>query len=581
MKRIVWALILFSGASAGDAFAQDSSLAGLWYSKRHFGPEVRGELVLTRLGSEWTATIGARSAAARFTRDSVFFDLPSAATFKGHFIRGGSAIMGEWIDPARRLAMPVVLEPCGRGCYSTMIRPEDDEFTFYMKVTPRADGKLGAFLRNPERNQGRFIGLDHLVRRGDTVYLRNKADSTIQTGILQEDKLSVYLRFATHDFQKVHPDSFTFFYARGRPTGAYTYTVPSSKHDGWPVARARDVGMSEDKLAEMVRSIINSSIDSASAYRPHGILVARHGKLVLDEYFYGENAEKLHNTRSASKTLVSVVLGAAMQKGMKVGPDMPVFATMGMTSPDLDPRKRSMKLRDLLTMSSGLDCDDDGPDYHAGSEDYLTNQDTIPDWLSVVVGLKMLRDPGAKAVYCSINPYFAGEVISKATGRSFPDLAWDLVGAPLQMGRYAMTLDPLGRSYMGGGTRFVLRDFAKLAQLYGSGGMWNGRRILSESWVRESAEPRYLIGTQIENPYVAKSALNYGYLWWSTAYKYQGRIIRAYHASGNGGQFSVFIPDLDLVVAVFGGNYADRGGLVSIIDLIPRWILPAISPAER
>src|SRR6185436_18850237 len=109
--------------------------------------------------------------------------------------------------------------------------------------------------------------------------------------ILQEDKLSVYLLFATHDFQKVHPDSFTFFYARGRPTGTYTYTVPSSKHDGWTVARARDVGMSEDKLAEMVRAIINSSIDSASAYRPHGILIARHGKLVLDEYFYGENAE--------------------------------------------------------------------------------------------------------------------------------------------------------------------------------------------------------------------------------------------------------------------------------------------------
>ena len=187
------------------------------------------------------ATIASRTAPVRVTSDSVFFDLPSAAKFKGHFIRSGAAIMGQWIDPARRLAMPVVLESCGSGCYYVMIQPQDDEFTFYMNVTPRADGKVGAFLRNPERNQGRFIGLDHLVRRGDTVYLKNKADSTIQTGILQEDKLSVYLRFATHDFQKVPPDSFTFFYARGRPTGTYTYTVPTSKHDGWAVARARDV----------------------------------------------------------------------------------------------------------------------------------------------------------------------------------------------------------------------------------------------------------------------------------------------------------------------------------------------------
>lgn len=575
MKRVVVALILMSSLAIGEAHAQDSSLVGLWSSKRYFGPEVRGELRLTRLGDTWTATIGSRTATARVTRDSVFFDLPSAARFKGHFIRSVGAIMGEWIDP-RRIAMPVVLEPCGSGCYSTLIQPQDEEFTFYMNVTPRADGKLGAFLRNPERNQGRFIGLDHLVRRGDTIYLKNKADTTIQTGILQEDKLSVYLRFATHDFRKVPADSFTFFYARGRPTGTYTYTVPRAKNDGWTVARARDVGMSEDKLAEMVRTIINNSIDSANAYRPHGILVARHGKLVLDEYFYGEDADRLHDTRSASKTLVSLVLGAARSKGMKVSPDMNVFATMGETWPNMDSRKRSMKLRHLLTMSSGLDCDDGADEYHPGSEDNLTNQDTIPDWLSVVLGLKMIRDPGAKGVYCSINPYLAGEVIAKAIGRSFPDLAWDLVGEPLQMRRYTITLDPIGRSYMGGGSRFVLRDFAKLAQLYANGGMWNGRRILSRAWVRESIEPRYLMSSQIETPYVAKSALNYGYLWWSTAYKYHGRIIRAYHASGNGGQFSLFIPDLDMVVGVFGGNYADRGGLVSITDLIPKWILPAV-----
>ena len=122
----------------------------------------------------------------------------------------------------------------------------------------------------------------------------------------------------------------------------------------------------------------------------------------------------------------------------------------------------------------------------------------------------------------------------------------------------------------------MLRDFAKLAQVYASGGMWNGRRILSKEWVNESIQPRYLMSSQIETPFVAKSELNYGYLWWSTSYKYQGRIIRAYHASGNGGQYSLFIPDLDLVVAVFGGNYADRGGFFSIVDLIPRWIIPAV-----
>ena len=558
----------------GTGWAQDTALVGLWQSTRYTAPPVRGELRITRNADRWQAEIGSRSAVVRVTGDSVHFDLPSAAKFIGHFVRGRTSIMGQWVEG--RIATPVVLTSCGTACYSAVIEPQAAQFTFYMEVKRRADGTLGAFLRNPERNQGRFIGLDHLVRRGDTVYLRNKADTTITKGILQEDKLSVYLRFATHDFVKVHPDSFTWFYPRGFRTGTYTYAMPRKNGDGWSVARAREVGMSEDKLAEMVRTIVNSSVDSANAYRPHGIVVARRGKLVLEEYFFGGSPDQQHNTRSAAKTLVTVVLGAAMHAGMKVGPATPVFATMGQSSTSMDPRKRAVQLKHLLTMSSGLDCDDWVDDYHPGSEEFLTNQDSIPDWLSVVVGLKMLRDPGAKGVYCSINPYLAGNVIERATGKSFIDLTWELVGAPLQMGQYSLVLDPVGHSYMGGGSQWTLRDFAKFAQVYASGGTWNGKRILSEAWVRESIEPRYGLSPSAGTDFIARSERDYGYLWWSTPYKYQGREIRAYYASGNGGQFSVLIPDLDLVIASFGGNYNDRGGFFLIRDVIPRWILPAI-----
>ena len=574
MRKILLISIAFAVTPLRVAQPQDTTLVGLWQSTRYNAPPVRGELRITQTGDHWNAAIGARTAVVRVQGDSVFFELPSAARFKGHFVRGRSAIMGQWIQI--QIATPVVMASCGAGCYSAAIEPQGNQFTFYMEVKRRPDGTLGAFLRNPERNQGRFIGLDHLVRRADTVYLRNKDDTTIQKGILQEDKLRVHLRSATHDFQKVRADSFTYFYARGFPTASYNYAAPRKKDDGWTVARARDVGLSEDKLAEMVRTIVNNPVDSANAYRPHGIIVARHGKLVLEEYFYGGSPDQQHNTRSAAKALVTVVLGAAMQAGMKVSPSTPVFATMGQTSPSMDPRKRAVQLRHLLTMSSGLDCDDWEDEYHAGSEEYLTNQDSIPDWLSVVVGLKMLREPGAKGVYCSINPFLAGNVIERATGKSFIDLAWELVGAPLQMGRYSLVLDPVGHSYNGGGSAWVLRDFAKFAQLYASGGVWNGKRIFSEAWARESLEPRYGLSPLAESNYIPKSDLDYGYLWWSTPYKYQGKVIRAYYASGNGGQFSLLIPDLDLVVASFGGNYNDRGGLFLVKDVIPRWILPAI-----
>jgi len=342
---------------------------------------------------------------------------------------------------------------------------------------------------------------------------------------------------------------------------------PVQRKDGWPIARASEVGLSEAKLTEMVNWVINNSVDSANAFRLHGILIARNGKLVLEEYFFGEHPDKPHDTRSASKTFFDVVLGAAMQAGIKVGPETPVYAAMGLTSDNLDPRKRAMKMRDLLTMSPGWDCDDGG-DYHPGNETVLTQQDTNPDWTRLILGLKMLRQPGEKAVYCSINPHLAGVMLSRIAGRPFTELAWDLVGAPLQMRPYYMMLAPQGEAYNGGGARFFGRDFLKLAQLYANGGTWNGRRILSEAWVRESLTPRYQIGG---------TYLNYGYLWWSSEYTYLGRKILGYYAAGNGGNYTILIPDLGLGIVMFAGNYADPGvGFLPVRRVIPDWILPAI-----
>ena len=550
--------------------AQDTSLVGLWQSKKRFGPDLRGELLIQHEAGAWRAQIRARSVAALVRNDSVYAEFPAGGTFTGAFDRQHRTVAGFWIQPptmrnGSRYATPVTLSWCGMACYSGGVRPLDDEFTWYVNVTPRSNGSLGAFLRNPDRNQGRFMGVDNILRRGDSVLLRNKRDSTVATGSLSGGTLTLPLRGGTFDFERVPADSFTWFYARGRPTASYTYTRPRQLRDGWIVATPEQVGMSRAKLSEMARAIVNGSIDSANAYRPHAILIARHGKLVFEEYFYGGEPDQSHDTRSASKTLVSLVLGAAMHAGMKVSPETPVFETMGARPDTLEPRKRALKLRHLLQMASGLDCDDTASVDRPGSEEVFTNGDN-PDWLGIALGLKMIRDPGEKAVYCSINPYLASVVIARATGRPFVDLAWDLVGKPLQASNWHLGLAPHGEAYMGGGAYLGARDFTKWAQLYANGGVWNGKRILSNSWVHESGDPTVdLQGTH-----------NYGYLWWSSNYTFRGKTIQGHMASGNGGQFSVYIPDLDLVVGVFGGNYADRGGFYAIRELIPNRILPAI-----
>jgi CubicO group peptidase (beta-lactamase class C family) len=590
MPRLVRpALALVAGALLpGIATGQtdpSSSVVGLWEAKRRFGPDVSGQLVLDRPAAQWRASIAGRTANARVTGDSISFDLPDGGgSYIGRFEARRTRIVGQWIQPrmvteGRRYAAPLTLARCGDSdnCFSGRVVPVTDEFTFYMKVTRRPDGSLGAFFRNPERNLGRFIRLDRLEVEGSSVRLLDAKGALLMPGVIREGfvngkvvpVLTIYIgnRGGSYDFTRVADGAFTYFYPRGHPTASYAYTPPRQQNDGWRVGTLSDVGLKPDKLQEFMHALVNSPVDSVGSLYVHSILIARHGKLALEEYFFGEHGEKPHNTRSASKSVLNVVIGAAMQAGAKIDPNTRVYSVMRPDTTNPDPRKQALTMEHLLDMASGLDCDDGGAE-RPGNEGILTQQDSNPDWYRTILDLGMVRDPGVQAVYCSINPHLAGGVLSRATKRSLPDLTWSLVGEPLQMSEYHMMLTPLGEGYMGGGMAFRPRDFLKLGQLYLDRGTWNGRRVVSAEWVKRSTVPRYRIGNPSNN--------NYGYLWWTSEYPHEGRTLRAFHASGNGGQYVMVFPELDLVVAVFGGNYNERAGSAFLRTLVPQYVLPAV-----
>jgi CubicO group peptidase (beta-lactamase class C family) len=554
-------------ARQGNRSQAPIKLVGLWEANRHFGPEVRGRVVIDRVGGHWRASIAGRTAAARVASDTISFAFPdSSASFRGRLDGRRKQIVGQWIEG--RNATPLILTDCGVNCYGGDVIQPDDELTLYLKIVQRPDGSLGAFLRNPERNLGRFIRVDRI--EGDSSDLRwlDKKGEVLLHGVVRDDVMTVYIsnRGGSYDFHRVPEGSFTWFYPRGHPTAPYVYVPPRGRDDGWPVARLSDVGMSEKKMTDFVQTLIDNPVDSVGALYLHGLLVARHGKLVLEEYFYGENAEKSHNTRSASKAVLSEMIGAAAFKGVKISPETRVYSVMRPNAANLDERKKAMTLENLLNMTSGLDCDDNGDD-HPGNEDNVTDQDANPDWYNVILDLKMIRNPGDTAVYCSINPHLGGGVLSRVAARPLPELMWDLIGEPLQMRNYYMLLSPLGDGYMGGYMQFTLRDFAKLGQVYLDGGIWHGKRVVSADWVKRTTIPRYQMSRR----------LKYGYLWWMIDYPYEGRTVHAFFASGNGGNEALVIPALDLVVAVFGGNYNDAAGWLMVTDLIPGYILPAIN----
>jgi len=557
-----------------------SELAGLWAAKLRFGPDIRGPLTIERAAGGWRAEIAGVSSNARVLGDTISCDLPDGrGAFRGLMAPGRRRIVGHWIQATTvssgsPYASPVTLARLGGAeRWRGDIDPLADEFTMYLRVEPSADRSMRAFLKNPERNIGRFTRIAALERAGDVVRLlaapaNGKKGDVLAEGVLRDGVLSIPLRGGTYDFQHLDANAASDFYPRSRPGigSAYAYRAPPPLDDGWPVVTPEEVGLSRAALETFVRAIIEMPIDSLSSLEIHGVLIARHGKLVLEEYFHGEHRDKPHDTRSAAKSLTATLLGAAIQAGVPLSARSPVYQVMngGSFPADLEPRKRALTLEHLLTMSSGFDCDDADPN-SPGSEDVVTQQTDERDWWKVTLGLKMIREPGERAVYCSVNPNLIGGVLQRAAGRPLPELFHALIAEPLAIRRYWMNLTPTGDAFMGGGVRFLPRDFMKLGQLMMNGGTWGGRRVVSTEWAKRATSPLVSFGSQ-----------QYGYLWWVMAYPYQGRTLQAFYAGGNGGQVVMGIPELDLVVAFYGGNYSDPVMFRTQQRLVPEYVLPAI-----
>ena len=452
-----------SGQSSGKDPSEARELEGLWAAKLRFGPDLRGTLILEHTSDGWRAEIAGVSAEAGRDNDAIIFELPDGrGGFRGGLSSSRRWIIGHWIQAATvssgsRYASPVTLERIGKSeRWQGVIDPLDDEFTMYLKVEGAADGSVRAFLKNPERNIGKFTRVATLERDGQAVRLRaQRTDQAegrlLSEGTFAEDVLSLPLRGGTYDFQRVAPGAASDFYPRSQAGigASYRYRVPTPRDDGWPVRTPEDVGMSRGALETLVRTIIDTPIDSVGSPEIHGVLIARHGKLILEEYFHGEYRDKPHDTRSAAKSMTSVLAGAAIQAGVPLSAESYVYQVMnGGTFPaDLGPRKRALTLEHLLTMSSGLDCDDNDPD-SPGNEDKVAEQSDEPDFWKLTLALGMIRDPGERAVYCSVQANLVGGVIRTAAGRPLPELFHDLVAEPLQIRRYWMPLMPSGEAYM-------------------------------------------------------------------------------------------------------------------------------------
>lgn len=567
------ACTLFSAAELPAQAADSMELVGLWKAKRRFGPDARGPLLITRTGSAYTAEMMGFAVPVRASGGELTFELPNrAGRFRGKPQAGG-AIRGFWFPSTTNFVTPVTLSSDGPNRWAGTVVPGEDEQTFWLRVTRRPDGTLAAFLRNLERDYGGLLGIRGVVRDGDSIGLvggRDPRDSVVIRGTVDDAGRVITLVFPNrgggYDFRR-DDDELSAFYPRGRNPARYVYRVPPRLDDGWETASAEEVGIDRAALERAIQAVAELSVDSINAPQVHAVVVARRGKLVLEEYFHGGHRDLLHNERSGSKSITATAVGAAMQAGLPVRLSDPVYRVMnGGTFPaELDPRKRAMTLEHLLSMSSGYDCDDNDDDA-PGREDGMWDQEAEPDFYRFTLPLPMAYAPGERAIYCSINPNLALGMLGRAAGESPYHLFDRLVAAPLGIRHYAWSTDYAGNPYGGGGMALTARDFMKFGQLMLNGGTWRGRRILGRDFVERAASP--LVRINGRRPY--------GLAWWSEEKPWRGRTIRGLAALGNGGQIVMVFPELELVVATNGGSYGSRGWRYQGGELIPNLILPAV-----
>ena len=326
---------------------------------------------------------------------------------------------------------------------------------------------------------------------------------------------------------------------------------PAAANDGLAVASPADVGLATEALKRLVEDGENDF------QRLTSVVLAVDGQLVFEHYFSGADAESLHDVRSASKTITSMLIGLAIEQGRLTGVDAKIFDFFPhheVANPD--PRKQEITVEDLLTMSSLLECDDNNP-HSRGNEERMY---LIEDWVGFFLDLPIKGFPpwvtpphespfGRTFAYCTAGTTTLGAVLEQATKKQVEDFARESLFEPLGIDEVRWPISPLGLAQTGGGVRLRSRDLLKLGLLYQQDGEWHGQQVISKTWVETSTSTHVHAG----------GANHYGYLWWKRDYSAGGRTFPTYFMSGNGGNKVMVVPSARLVAVITSTFYNSRG----------------------
>jgi CubicO group peptidase (beta-lactamase class C family) len=284
---------------------------------------------------------------------------------------------------------------------------------------------------------------------------------------------------------------------------------------------------SAERQVPAAASLERVSADAARLPRLRSLLVSHKGQLVLERYFNGARAAQAANIKSASKSVISALVGIAVSRGLikdvnqKIGPYFPELAA------DPEPRKRDITIEDLLTMRSGLESTS-GRNYGAWVQS--------PNWVRFVLRRPMIDPPGTRVEYSTGSTHLLSAILTKATKLSTWQFAQQELARPLGFALPRWTQDPQGIYFGGNEMSMTPRQMVRFGELYLNDGKAGDRQILPKAWIDSTrvGRGRSRWGSDRE----------YGYGFWIREFAGHD----SYYAWGYGGQFIFIVPDKDLVI---------------------------------
>lgn len=304
---------------------------------------------------------------------------------------------------------------------------------------------------------------------------------------------------------------------------------------------------------------LSAGIESGLLRDLHAVLANRSGRLVLERYDEGHDEnwgrplgrvsfgpETLHDLRSVTKSIVGLLYGIALDRGLVPAPDAPLLAQFPEYA-DLtaNPERQGLKIEHALTMTLGMEWDEQRP--YTDPKNSEIAMENAQDRYRFILERPFIAKPGERWIYSGGSVALIGALIERGTGKSLPEFAREALFEPLGISSFEWSAGKDGVASAASGLRLTGRDLLRIGAMVLRNGEWGDQRIVARSWLEDSFQPVVPTG----------DGLHYGRLWFigdapTPALSGNRRWVAGF---GNGGQRLWLMSDADVAVVTFSGNY--------------------------